>query len=72
MKKWLTGHLVLGVVIVMLAFVPAMGSPPFFAGNDDGQSGSTYDTPDPSTLAMVATGIAGVGGYLLVRKRNHK
>ena len=72
MKKWLTGHLLLGVVIVMVTFAPAKGSPPFSGANEDGQSESTYDTPDPSTLAMVVTGIAGVGGYLLVRKRNRK
>ena len=82
MKKLLAACLVLSVLTVMSFSLPAMGWNPQggqgsygdhdggYRGHDGG--GGTHDTPDPSTLAMVVTGIAGVGGYLLVRRRNHK
>lgn len=29
----------------------------------------TYETPEPATLSMLISGIAGAGGYLLYRRR---
>ena len=32
-------------------------------------SGNTYDTPEPATLVMLVAGIAGVGSYVVYRRR---
>lgn len=32
-------------------------------------NGNTYETPEPATLSMLLSGIAGAGGYLVFRRR---
>ena len=72
----MVGCLVLCAVMVVSLSGPAMGMGWFPLHHDPGpggdQKGGTYDTPDPSTIAMVVVGIGGVGTYVLVRKRKGK
>ena len=39
------------------------------ASVNEGSNGNTYDTPEPATLSVLVVGIAGVGCYLVFRRR---
>jgi hypothetical protein len=73
MKKCLVRCLMVGAFLVVMTGVPlqlfhvrsiesahAMGRRP----------GSIYDTPEPGTLSVLVTGIAGLGTYLTIRRRS--
>jgi len=79
MKKCLKRFLMVGAFLAVMTGVPlqlfhvrsiepahAMG---WLAALDRSRQGPTYETPEPGTLSVLVTGIAGVGTYVAIRRR---
>ena len=82
MKKYLGSSLLLGVFLLVLAAMPLQSAYAFgFKGHGPDYDRKDYDrkdcntttsVPEPATLALLSSGIAGIGVYGLIRRKNRK
>jgi len=86
MKKYILSSLMLGALLLVLTGIPVRSSyaGDFFGGGNDqnyrggddkdhkGDKDKGHKIPEPATLALLSSGIAGVGLYGYLKRKNRK
>jgi hypothetical protein len=82
MKKYLGSSLMLGVFLLVLAVMPlqsayAWGVKGGYDHDRDWKDNykkdcNTTSVPEPATLALLSSGIAGIGVYGLIKRKNRR